>query len=156
MAVSYGKQWEQKVKEDFLKLSDSTIDRLYDVTTGYRTLSNVSDFIGYKMPNIFYLEAKSVRGNTFPLTNLTQYEKLKPKVGIPGVRVGILLWFMEHDKCLYVPISTITQLKKDNKKSINIKMIEENKYNIYVVPSVKKRVFLDCDYTLLTTLQDGE
>ena len=40
--------------------------------------------------------------------------------------------------------------------SINIKMIQDDVYNIKVVPSVKKRVFLDCDYTILRNLKDGE
>ena len=43
-------------KEDFLKLEDSSIDRLYDVTTGYKSIKQVADFIGYVFPNIFYLE----------------------------------------------------------------------------------------------------
>lgn len=156
MATNYGKAWEQKIKEDFIKVSGATIDRLYDVTQGYRSISQVSDFIGYIFPNIFYLEAKSCKGNTFPLTNLTQYEKLKYKVGIPGVRVGVALWFIDHDTAVYVPVSTITKLKQDGKKSVNIKMLGEDTYNLKIIPSQKKRVFLDCDYTILKQLVDGE
>ena len=156
MANSYGKEWETKVKEDFQKIDGSSIDRIYDTTNGYKNINNISDFIAYLYPCIYYLEAKSCRGNTFPLTNLTQYAKLSEKVGIPGVRVGILLWMIDHDVCLYVPISTITKLKQDGKKSVNIKMIQEGTYNIKVVPSIKKRVFLDCDYNILRDLKDGE
>ena len=156
MATNYGKAWEQKVKEDFLKVTNATIDRLYDVTQGYRSIAQVSDFIGYIFPNIFYLEVKSCRGNTFPLTNLTQYEKLISKVGILGVRAGVALWFIDHDVALYVPISTITKLKQDGKKSVNIKMLNDNSYNLKLIPSIKKRVFLDCDYNILKDLQEGE
>lgn len=156
MSNNYGKKWEQKVKEDFQKIPNATIDRLYDVTTGYKALKNISDFIGYVFPNIFYLEAKSCKGNTFPLSNLTQYDKLVTKVGIPGVRSGAVIWFIDHDVCLYVPISTVTKLKQDDKKSVNIKMINGDEYNIKVVPSIKRRVFLDCDYTILQSLNDGE
>jgi penicillin-binding protein-related factor A (putative recombinase) len=156
MPTNYGKAWEQKIKEDFTKVPNSTIDRIYDSVSGYKSISNISDFIGYVYPNIFYLEAKSCKGNTFPLTKLTQYEKLISKVGVPGVRAGVLLWFIDHDSVLYIPISTFTKLKEDNKKSVNIKMIEDGSYNIKVVPSTKKRVFLDCDYTFLKELQDGE
>ena len=49
-----GKQFELKFKEDFSKIPESTIDRIYDVTTGYKSISNVCDFICYKYPNIFY------------------------------------------------------------------------------------------------------
>lgn len=156
MAKSYGKEWENKIKEDFQKLDGASIDRIYDTTNGYKTISNIADFIGYVYPSIYYLEAKSCRGNTFPLSNLTQYAKLASKVGIHGVRVGVLLWMIDHDVCLYVPISTITKLKDDGKKSVNIKMIKDDSYNIKVVPSIKKRVFLDCDYTILRDLKDGE
>ena len=156
MPTNYGKAWEQKIKEDFLKVPNATIDRLYDSVSGYKTISTISDFIGFIVKNIYYLEAKSCKGNTFPLTRLTQYEKLKAKVGIPGVRVGVILWFIEHDKVLYVPISTITKLIEDGKKSVNVKMLDEGEYNIKVIPSVKRRVFLDCDYTILTELKDGE
>ncbi len=156
MPTNYGKAWEQKIKEDFTKLSGATIDRLYDVTQGYKSISQVSDFIGYVYPNIFYLEAKSCKGNTFPLARLTQYEKLKAKVGLTGVRVGVLLWFIEHDIVLYVPVSTVTKLFEDGKKSVNVKMATDDSYNVKVIPSSKKRVFLDCDYSILKNLLDGE
>ena len=157
MANNKGKQFEVKFKEDFKRsFPNSTIDRIYDTTNGYKTISNISDFIGYNYPNIYYLECKSHQGNTFPLTNLTQYDKLKAKVGIKGVRAGVVLWFIDHDKVCYVPISTITQLKKDDKKSVNVKMLEDKSYNIYEIPSVNKRVFLDSDYSILADLKEGE
>ena len=36
MAQNYGKQFEQKFKEDFLRIPESTCDRLVDVMTGYK------------------------------------------------------------------------------------------------------------------------
>lgn len=154
MATNRGKQFEQQFKQDWLKIEDSSIDRLYDTMNGYKTISQISDFIGYVYPNIFYLECKSHKGNTFPLGNLTQYEKLKFKVGIKGVRVGVVLWFIDHDKIFYIPVSTITQMKNDGKKSINIKDIGD--YSIYEIPSIKKRVFLESDYSILKELNENE
>jgi len=157
MANNRGKAWEQKFKEDFKRsFPGGTIDRIYDTTNGFKTISNISDFIGYNYPNIFYLECKSHLGNTFPFQNLTQYDKLKEKVGIKGVRVGVILWFIEHDRVLYIPISSITKMKEDGKKSINVKMADEKLYNIIEIPSTKKRVFLDSDYSILANLQEGE
>lgn len=156
MPTNYGKQWEVKVKEDLSILEGVSVDRIYDSVSGYKSVSNISDFISYLYPNIFYLEVKSIRGNTFPLKNLTQYEKLKTKVGIPGVRAGVILWYIDHSKVFYVPISTITKLKEDDKKSVNVKMIDEGEYNLKLVPSITKRVFPTCDYRILTTLKDGE
>lgn len=155
MAYNKGKAWELKFKEDFKKsLPDSTIDRIYDQISNYKNISNVSDFIAYSYPNIFYIECKSKKGNTFPFVNLTQYEKLLSKVGIKGVRAGVILWFIDHDIILYVPISTITKMKEEGKKSVNIKDIDN--YNIIKIPSVKKRVFSSGDYSVLLNLKEGD
>jgi len=122
---------------------------------GFKAISNISDFIGYSYPNIFYLECKSHKGASLPLVNISQYEKLVTKVGIKGVRVGVILWLYEKDRVFYIPISTITALKKDGKKSVGIKAVEEG-YNIIEIPSVKKRVFCDSDYSVLLNLKEGE
>ena len=154
MPLNKGKAWEAKFRSDWSKsFPNGTIDRLYDPTNGYIAISNVSDFIGYDYPLIFYTELKSHKGNTFPFTCLPQYEKLTAKVGIKGVRAGVVLWMIDHDLVLYVPISTITKMKNDGKKSINIKDIDN--YHIIKIPGVKKRVFIECDYRCLKDLEEG-
>ena len=154
MKQNLGKKFEEKFKNDWLKIPNSSIDRLYDTMNGYKTISQVSDFIGYVFPNIFYLECKSINGNTFPITNLTQYSKLVKKVGIKGVRVGVIIWYKEHERVIYVPISTLTEMIKDGKKSVNIKEIDN--YRIVEIPSKLKRTFLDSDYSVLLDLEEGE
>jgi hypothetical protein len=154
MSKNYGKEFEQKFKEDFLKLENSTLDRLYDVVTGYKSVKQVSDFIGYVYPSIFYIECKSHRGASMPIENITQYEKLEAKIGIPGVRAGVVLWLVDKDKVMYIPMSTVKQLKEQGEKSIGIRHLDV--YNIIEIPSVKKRVFMDSDYSILKNLQDGE
>lgn len=152
-----GKQWEVKFKEDWIRtMPNSTIDRLYDSVSGYKSISNVSDFIGFKKPCIYYLECKSIKTKSFPFSNLTQYDKLVTKVGIPGVRAGVVIWYYEYDKVLYVPISTITKIKQDGHKSVSIQMFEDKLYNIIEIPAIKKRVFMECDYSVLMNLEDGE
>ena len=157
MGINRGKAWETKFKEDWIKsMPDSSIDRLYDPVNGYTSIANISDFICYKYPNIFYMECKSHEGNTFPISALTQYEKLSKKVGIKGVRAGVVLWFIDHDcGILYVPISTFTKLIQDGKKSFNVKMIDDPNYPCLKIPSVKKRVFYDADYSVLCDLEEG-
>ena len=51
-------------------------------------------------------------------------------------------------------MSTIKKLKNDGEKSIGIRHLEE--YNIKEIPSVKKRVFMDSDYSILKNLEEGE
>ena len=45
-------------------------------------------------------------------------------------------------------------MKKDGKKSVGISAVDN--YNIIEIPSVKKRVFMDSDYSVLLSLKDGE
>lgn len=157
MAVNRGKDFEQKFKEDWIRtIPDSSIDRIYDSVSGYKTVSNISDFIGFKKPNIFYLECKSTNENTFNFAKLTQYDKLVTKVGIPGVRAGAVIWFIKHDKVLYVPISTIKKMKEDGLKSVNIRTIFDSEYRFYNIPSQKLRVYMESDYSCLLETQEGE
>ena len=156
MALNRGKQFELKFKECWLKsFPNSFLYRLNDQMSGYKvSSSNICDFIAFNLNKLYLLEIKSHEGNTFPINNLTQYTKLVGKVGIPGVRVGVIIWFIDHDRVIYVPISTITQLINDGKKSVNINKIEAEGYRIINIPSIKKRVFLDSDYSILMTLED--
>ena len=157
MAQNRGKQFEAKLKEDFKKSFPSgLIERIYDQMSGYKTITNISDFFAYNYPNLFLLEAKTHKGNTFPLINLTQYDKLKEYVGTPGIRVGVIIWFQDHDKVIYIPIASVTKMKLNKKKSINIKTLYDENYRFIEIPSVKKRVFMDSDYSVLATLQDKD
>lgn len=154
-----GKEFEEKFKIDFLKtVPNPSLDRLYDSTSGYKTISNVCDFIGYSYPNIFYLECKSHLGNTWNFSYFTQYDKLKEKVGIPGVRSGVILWMIDHDVVVYLPTNTVTQMKADGLKSFNIKLINNNPkdYRFIIIPSIKKRVYMDSDYSNLLYLKDND
>ena len=157
MALNNGKKFEMLLKKDWLKtIPDSSIDRIYDSQSGYYKISNIADFVAYKYPNLFYLEAKTHKGNTFPFINLTQYDKLLSKVGIKGIRTGVVIWFEDHDRILYIPISTIKKMKHDDKKSVNIKTIDIDGYKYYNIPVEKKRVYLEADYSILLTTLEGE
>lgn len=149
-----GKQFEQKFTEDFLKLDGASIDRLYDVTIGYKEIKQVSDFICYLFPNIFYMECKTHKGSSLPLVNVSQFDSLKKKIGIKGVRSGVLLWLYEKDRVFYIPSKTLVQLKADGEKSVGLRHLD--KYRIIEIPSIKKRVFMDSDYSILKTLEEGD
>lgn len=154
MAKNYGKAFEEQFKKDFGLLEGSSVDRLYDTMNGYKSIKQISDFIGYVYPNIFYLECKSHKGASLPLANITQYENLKKKVGIPGVRSGVILWLYDKDKVFYIPTATVTKLKEDGEKSVGLRHI--GKYRIIEIPSLKKRVFMDSDYSILKELDEND
>ena len=156
MAINKGKQFEERFKKDWLEsFPNSTITRLYDNTSGYLSISNISDYICYNHPYQFFIECKSHKGASIPFDKISQYDKMKDVVGVKGVRAGIILWLYDKDKVFYIPISTITEMKKDDKKSVGLKAVEEG-YNIIEIPSEKLRVFMKSDYSCLMTLKDGE
>lgn len=160
MADEYGKKFELKLKEDFCKMGGSTIDRLYDPVGGFHGVSNICDFIGYKFPLIYYIECKTVKGNTFPIQRLHQYDKLLSKKGIKGAVVGAIIWFYEKDSVVFVPIETFEDLIRNGEKSFNLRKWQSNDedyaYKAIEIPSVKKRVYMDSDYSFLHKYYEEE
>ena len=55
---------------------------------------------------------------------------------------------IDHDCIVFIPISTVKQLKDEGKKSFNIKDIDKG-YKLTIIPTVKRRTFLTADYTKL-------
>ena len=156
MAVNRGKQWEAKLKEDFSKMSGAYIYRVPDQLGGLKGQTGICDFIAYKFPKIFFIEAKTILGNTFPLTNFTQFDKLMSIPNLQGVHRGVMLWFQDHQRVLYVPLLTIAKMKQDGKKSVNIRTIDSDGYEYLNIPSIQKRVFLDSDYSVMMELPDND
>ena len=154
--IDYGKKFEERFRLDWEEsFPDGTIIRLYDVTTGYLALSNICDYICYYYPNQFFIECKTHKGASIPFANITQYDKLIKVVGKKGIRAGVVLWLYEKDKVYYIPVSTIIQMKKDDKKSVGIRSVEEG-YNIIEIPSKKLVRYVKCDFSCLEKLLDGE
>ena len=150
MAINRGKQFEEKFKRDWLlTVPNSLCYRLYDVTNGYKSIVNACDFICYKQPFIYLIDCKSTQGNILPFNDIRQFEQMCKYYPIEGVKIGVMWWSIKNDKVVWIPISTLIQLKKDDKKSFNIKMLADNTYYALNIPSYKKRVFLDSDYSYL-------
>lgn len=156
LSANRGKAYEQKLKEDFSKLPGAYIYRVPDQLGGLKGQTGICDFIAYKFPKIFFIEAKTILGNTFPLTNFTQFDKLMSIPNIQGVHRGVMLWFQDHQRVLYVPLLTIAKMKQDGKKSVNIRTIDSDGYEYLNIPSVQKRVFLDSDYSVMMELPDND
>lgn len=157
MAQNRGKQFEVKLQEDMKKSfnHECFLMRIPDQMNGYKTASkNLCDFILYVKEQLFLIEAKTILGNTFPLSNFTQFDKLMTIPNEKGIHRGVMIWFQTHDTVVYVPLQTFVKLKEDNKKSFNIKYVDSKEYECLVIPSVKKRVFLDSDYSVLLTLPE--
>lgn len=153
MSIDYGKKFEERFKLDWVNSTGGAIVRLYDNTSGYLSISNVSDYICYKYPNLFFIECKSHKGASIPFTAISQYDKLLSFSNIKGIRSGVVLWLYEKDIVLYIPVKTIKVLKDSGEKSVGIRHLKD--YDIIEIPSKKLRVFMESDYNVLLSLEEG-
>lgn len=153
--MDYGKKFEERFRLDWSNSVDgSCIVRLYDTTSGYLSISTISDFVCYKYPNIFFIECKTHKGASIPFDAISQYSKLIKVSGINGVRAGVVLWLYEKDKVLYIPVRVIKEIKDAGEKSVGLRHLE--KYGITEIPSEKLRVFMKSDYSVLLSLGEGD
>ena len=149
MPINLGKKFEQQFKSDILRLK-YFIYRLPDQMTGNKiTSANPCDFFVYCKPYLRLIECKSIHGNTFPLSNFTQYDRMMSYVKGSDATGAVIVWFIDKDAVLYIPIETIAALKKDGKKSININKLDELNGKYIDVKKKKKKIFLQSDYSFL-------
>lgn len=151
MPINKGKVWEKCFQESWEQsFPSSLLIRLPDQQSGYLgTSRNICDFIGFKSPDLFLIECKSTKGNTLPLSNLKQYERLLPYSEIEHVRVGFAVWWSERGVTAWIPISAITELKAEGKKSVHVRYVEGGDYGMVKVPNIIKRVYPKCDFRCL-------
>lgn len=148
MAVNRGKKFEQIIKESFEKVPGVSVDRLHDQMNGYLGSRNICDFIVYKYPHQYYIECKTIHGNTFPLSNITnnQYNGLLEKDKIAGVRAGVIIWWVDKDVTKFIPIHLIKYFKNEyHAKSIRYDFKPFGQEVFIPINGKKKRVFFDYD-----------
>lgn len=160
MAVNRGKQFEGVIREAFEKVPGVSIDRIHDQTNGFKNSTNICDFIVYKKPYEYYIECKSVHGNTFSISgndekhkygNITnnQWKGMLEKSKINGVYAGVICWWIDKDVTMFMPIQFLQACRDAGDKSIRYDCIgfEDKDKQIFNVELVgkKKRVFFDYD-----------
>lgn len=147
MPINRGKDFERRIKESFEKVPDVSIDRIHDQTTKFKGSTNICDFIVYKKPYEYYIECKSVHGNTLPFSNITntQWNGLLEKSKIDGVKAGIICWWVDLDTTWFIPIWVLEDARNVmGAKSINFKHPHMIAYWTRI-DGKKKRVFFDYD-----------
>ena len=145
MAKNRGKEFEGVIKEAFLAVPNTSVDRLHDQMSGFKVTSkNVSDFIVYHKPHEYYIECKSVHGNVLPLSNITdhQWASLLEKSEIDGVIAGVIVWFIDHDVTYFVPIQQLQYAEGYGKKSVRY---DDTFIKKIIIQGKKKRVFFEYD-----------
>ena len=158
MAVNKGKAWEAKFAQDWEKSFPNTfIFRFKDQMTGYKdTSGNPCDFLCFVSGKLFLVECKEHKGASIPVSAIPQYERLLKYKDIPDVYPGVMLWLSEKNVVLWISIKEMEKMVNADKKSIGLKMLTDDTYKIVQIPSEKKRVFLDSDYSVLLSLQEGD
>lgn len=156
MGISRGKQFEDVIKKTFSTCPSVSIDRFQDPQAGYAGIRNICDFVMYHKPNIYYLECKTHYGNTLSLKgDITenQWEGLKEKSKITGVIAGVVVWFIDHDLTVFVPIQELVRLQEQGNKSLNVKHILNHEVEYVYFVGKKKRVLFDYDvFSILANL----
>lgn len=161
--VNRGKQFEECIHEAFIKHKNTSIIRLQDNMGGYAGVSNICDFIAYNYPKMYLLECKSTYGNTLSINSNNpkhkygditnnQWEGLLKQSHTYGVVAGVVVWFIDHDITIFVPIQALDDLKKSGSKSLNVKMTNFINEKCTIIQGKKKRVLFDYDITNLLKL----
>lgn len=141
MSTNRGKDFENIVRSSISNLGID-ITRLYDSTSGYISIHTTCDFIAYKYPTIYYIECKSIDGNTLSIAALRQLEDLLEKKKYYGTRAGFLIWYKDHRLTYWVEADYVNELKQNGDKSINIKNLMASEDNrVQLIPAVYKRVY---------------
>lgn len=165
MAVNRGKQFEDVVKEAFLKVPGVSIDRLHDQTTGYLGSSNICDFVVYRKPYELYIECKAIHGNTLSIHSIpkpdkkgalhgyhgmitdTQWTGLLEKSKIKGVTAGVLCWWIDKGVTMFLPIELLSCIYERGEKSVRFDFTGYlySGSLLYHIKGTKKRVFFEYD-----------
>lgn len=155
--MNKGKIFEDKFKEDWKKCFPKTFFlRLNDTLGGFKNINTPCDYLCFPGKKLFMIECKSHDGASIPFSVIPQYERLLEYKHYENVVPGIVMWFKEKDKIIWADILTLENIYNDGNKSIQLKMLNDDKYNLKEIPSVKKRVYLEADYTYLVNLYEGK
>ena len=139
------KKFEQIIRQSFERVDGVSIDRINDQTSHYKGSTNISDFIMYKEPYEYYIECKTVHGNTLPFSNITetQWNGLLEKSKIKGVFAGVICWWVDKDVTKFIPIQMLQRMKDKTAKSIRYDILACSGYYTIEISGKKKRVFFD-------------
>ena len=147
MAINRGKQFEDLVREQFEKIPDTFVLRLYDVTMGFTEINNPCDLIIFKDGILNLFECKAIHGNTLNFKShirKNQWDKLLEYASVYSVNAGILVWFIDLDLTFFIDIEWLDYLRKRGYKSFNAKK-DLDKIPTCEICGTKKKIFFKYD-----------
>lgn len=157
MAQNKGKNWESRFKRDWKRcFPNSFLLRLYDTTNGFITIANPCDFLAMPKDKLFLIECKSHKGASIPFDAIPQYERLLEYVNMDNIRAGVVVWFIDKDRVVWVSIKSMLSMKNREEKSIKLSKLDDGCYDFIEIPAKKLRTFMECDYTVLLEKDDAK
>jgi hypothetical protein len=101
----------------------------------------------YKYPHEYYIECKSVHGNTLPLSNISknQWNGLIEKSKIDGVFAGVVCWWIDKDVTKFISAEELNMCKRNDYKSIRVDHEPFCVDGFIDIVGKKKRVFFEYD-----------
>ena len=158
MSQNRGKEFEEVIRKACLAVPNTSVVRLPDPVQGYLGYRNISDFIIYHKPFQYFIECKSVHGNTLPFSNITdnQWQGMLEQSKIKGVVAGVICWWTERDTTRFIPIQILEAMKNAGYKSLRYDVESYDGEFIYEIEGKKKRVFFDYDMQNFFNIIDFE
>lgn len=156
MAQNKGKVFEQLVRQQFNELPNVSVDRIND-NVGYAGAYNIADLIVYRKPHKYYIECKTIKGTSFPFSNINQKALLDMQYQsiIDGVNCYFIVWFIDLDKTIAINANEIyVKFNGYGKKSIGVSSFDD--FDYILVKGQKKRTYYNYDMQDLLNQFDGE
>lgn len=142
-----GKDFEGQIRKALENLPGVSFDRLPDPMAGYSGVRNICDFSMFSAPDMFYLECKSLYGNTLNYkSDITQnqWDGLTEKSYIDRCVGGICVWFIDYDVTAFIKIQDLIEHRKSGAKSLNIQdIVSEECVPHILIDGIKKRVLFN-------------
>ena len=70
-----------------------------------------------------------------------QIKGMIEKSQIEGVKAGLIIWYIDKDITVWIPINEVNRLIDAGYKSINVKNLEDVKH--IIIRGTKKRIYFD-------------
>lgn len=115
-----GFKLEDRIAKD-LRNGGFHFKRIKTRNSGFKGDNEIADFYVYSIPNLIYLEAKSVKGKVLPFSSIrvNQAVGLHTASKTPGVKAGFIVEFREANSMVYIPIDVIDKQLVQGIKSIS-------------------------------------
>lgn len=140
MSVNRGKGFESMIHEAFDKVPNTETYRVPDQMTYRYGSKNPCDFFVYHKPYLYAIECKSVHGNLLPFSNISenQWKELLRMSAVDGVFAGIMCWYVDRARTVFLPIQYLEMLRQNGAKSLRFDVEDKE---IIDIEARKKRVY---------------